>query len=335
MSAETAVQEALDEGAVPEAGAAGLPPFAVARARVESVELLSPSFVRVVFVGPDVDGLGNPGRTFDQRVKLVFPGRSGRLPDLSDEDSDWYQTWLGIPAEERGSMRTYSIRDLAVDDAGTTRLVIDFVLHLEPGATGPASRWASAAAPGDELLVIGPRRGRLDGGGIEYGPGDAGTILLAGDETAAPAIARILEDIDPSSRGVAFIEVPHRGDRPAISAPPGFEVRWLDRAGADHGTALIPAVLEHLGERAAAAATLSISDVESEDPLWETPQYSGLGEDIAPAPEGEAHSDCYFWIAGESGVVTTLRRRLVKDLGIARSRVAFMGYWRRGVAMRG
>ena len=42
----------------------------------------------------------------------------------------------------------------------------------------------------------------------------------------------------------------------------------------------------------------------------------------------------YAWIAGESGVVTTLRRHLVKELGMDRRQVAFMGYWRRGVAMR-
>ncbi len=42
----------------------------------------------------------------------------------------------------------------------------------------------------------------------------------------------------------------------------------------------------------------------------------------------------YAWIAGESAMVTSLRRYLVKELGMDRSQVAFMGYWRRGVAMR-
>ena len=42
----------------------------------------------------------------------------------------------------------------------------------------------------------------------------------------------------------------------------------------------------------------------------------------------------YAWIAGESEVVTGLRRVLVKDLGVDRRQVAFMGYWRRGVSMR-
>jgi NADPH-dependent ferric siderophore reductase len=40
------------------------------------------------------------------------------------------------------------------------------------------------------------------------------------------------------------------------------------------------------------------------------------------------------WIAGESRMVTTLRGALVGELGVDRARVAFMGYGRRGVAMR-
>ena len=114
-------------------------------------------------------------------------------------------------------MRTYSIRELRVEEGGTA-VVIDFVLHLEPGFTGPASAWASQTSVGDELLIIGPRRGRPNGGGIEYAPGEAREILLAGDETAAPAIARILEDIDRDAAGLAVIEVPHAEDALAIDA---------------------------------------------------------------------------------------------------------------------
>lgn len=129
-------------------------------------------------------------------------------------------------------------------------------------------------------------------GGIEFAPGEARAILLAGDETAAPAIARILEDVGRDVQGVAFIEIPEDADILSIATPPGVEVRWLPRSGSAHGTQLVPAVLDHLGASAPAAIQ-------------------------------------------ESGVVTTLRRHLVKDLGVDRSQVAFMGYWRHGVAMRG
>ncbi len=49
-------------------------------------------------------------------------------------------------------------------------------------------------------------------------------------------------------------------------------------------------------------------------------------------PDTDAASGCYAWLAGEAGVVRTLRRHLVGDLGVPRGSVAFMGYWRQGVA---
>ncbi len=41
----------------------------------------------------------------------------------------------------------------------------------------------------------------------------------------------------------------------------------------------------------------------------------------------------YAWLAGESGVVTAARRVLVRELGVARERVSFLGYWREGGAL--
>ena len=249
-------------------------PFVLTRAAVERIERVSPTFSRVTFGASGFAQVGNPGAVLDQRIKLIFPSERGSLPELGDVGADWYQSWLALPEHDRGSMRTYSIRELAVD-GDTTRLVIDFVLHLKPGASGPASRWADAASVGDELLILAPRRGRTDGGGIEYAPGDAGTVLLAGDETAAPAIARILEDVDRDVRGVAFIEVPDAGDELTIDAPAGVELRWLTRAEREHGTQLIPAVLRYLG---ATATTVEIRDTGTEELVWETPRWSTLGE---------------------------------------------------------
>jgi NADPH-dependent ferric siderophore reductase len=70
--------------------------------------------------------------------------------------------------------------------------------------------------------------------------------------------------------------------------------------------------------------------------VWETPSHSSSGE---TAGHTTGHTTgipgLYAWIAGESGVVTALRRHLVRELGVDRDQVAFMGYWRLGVAMRG
>ncbi|WP_449279865.1 siderophore-interacting protein [Leucobacter sp. GX0328] len=318
------------------------PPFVAAVVHVDAVERVSPSFVRIVLAGDALRGIGNPGRTFDQRIKLVFPAAAGRAPVLPPDTTDWYAAWLAVPEAERGTMRTYSIREVRVEPDGTTRLVVDFVLHLVEGETGPASSWANAAEAGHELLLVAPRRGRFDGGGIEFDTERTGRLLLAGDETAAPAIASILEDLPRDAVGAAFIEVPERADALAIDAPVGIAVHWLARAGEAHGSRLLPAVLEHLGVapdrvRSPGAADASRpASASSEDLLWETPSYSGAGETVdEPDAPGAAHSDDAFWIAGESAVVTKLRRHLVKDLGIPRAQVAFMGYWRRGVAMKG
>jgi iron complex transport system ATP-binding protein len=38
----------------------------------------------------------------------------------------------------------------------------------------------------------------------------------------------------------------------------------------------------------------------------------------------------YVWVAGESGMVRAVRRYLVGEVGLDRTQVAFMGYWRQG-----
>jgi len=212
------------------------PTYILTRAEVRAVSRVSPSFVRVTLGGEELSELGTPGEVYDSRVKLVFPPASGVLAEIDRSTHDWWGSYLAVPEEERGSMRTYSVRELRVADDGRTEVDIDFVLHLEPGLTGPASRWASTAAAGQELWLVGPRRGVVAHGGAEYAPGSATSVVLVGDETAAPAIARILEDAPRDLRGTAFIEVPSPADVLAIDVPAGVDVHWLPRdAGEPHG----------------------------------------------------------------------------------------------------
>ncbi|AGF71640.1 siderophore-interacting protein [Corynebacterium halotolerans] len=300
-------------------------PYRPFRAVVDDVARLSPSFIRVTFGGAELAGFGPAGLAFDQRIKLIFPTSAGELPDLP-ADGNWYEHWRTLPEHDRGVMRTYSIRDVERDARGT-RLSVDFVLHLgTDGAdsSGPAATWAHGARSGDELVVIGPDRDEDSGSGIEFSPGATREFRLFGDETAAPAIARILGDLPAGSVGEAAIEVPTAEDVLPLTAPAGVRVRWLPRDGAAHGSLL-----------ATAAGVVTQTPAEPDDAplLWETPLYSSSGErlDAAPGRDG----DVYYWIAGESGMVTGMRRGLVKTHGIPRSRVSFMGYWKRGVAMRG
>jgi NADPH-dependent ferric siderophore reductase len=68
---------------------------------------------------------------------------------------------------------------------------------------------------GDELLVFAPT---VDCTGVSYGvdfvpPAQVEQMLLAGDETAAPAIAVILEQLPPTARLVARSSTPARRTR--------------------------------------------------------------------------------------------------------------------------
>lgn len=306
-------------------------PMVLCEVTVTRAERISPTFVRLELGAPELADFGVDGPYLDQRIKLVFPNADGRLPSFDGADETWFSTWLDIPESERGHMRTYSVRDV-VGEGADTRVVIDFVLHLAEGATGPGSSWAANAAPGDRLVLVGPRRG-TPFGGIEFDPGTARTLFLAADETAVPAASRILADLPRTARGVAFLEVPHSADVLACPAPAGVDVVWLPRSEADdHGAPLIEAVRRHFGlDRP--CGMVSESDVDPD--LWETPTYSSSGEQLDGAVTvGHDLAGLYAWIAGESRVVTTLRRCLVGELDVDRRQVAFMGYWRRGVAMR-
>jgi NADPH-dependent ferric siderophore reductase len=304
------------------------PAYRTFRVEVARVEPLAPHFTSVTFVGADLDQFGTAG--LDQRVKVVLP-----LPEIGfaafPEVDDWYAAWRELPSELRNPFRTYTVRAVRPD---VREVDIVFVAH---GDAGPASAWAAHAAPGDEIVLIGPDElspGRTVG--IDWRPGDVETYVLAGDETAAPAIASIVESLPDDARGVAIIEVPADGDRLEISAPDGVEVRWLARgatAGA-HGALLVPAVrdwvVRHLAargldgasdeERAAAALAAAEQGDLPDTPLWDVPEGHSLD------------GDCYAWLAGEASAITTLRRFLVREAGLDRRQVAFMGYWRMGRA---
>ena len=347
--------------------------FGFFRAQVSNVSRLSPTFLRVTFTGQALRHFGNPQRTLDQRIKLVFPGPDG-LPDLRQGST--FTDWKSLPDGKRGYMRTYSIRDLLVHPDGTTELTVDFAVHgsnprgkrvnhVDPlsadvrgtdshntglrseelsdtgdsaSGSGPGTEWAQAAAAGDEALIYGPRRGRLDGGGIEFEPSDAKSIILIGDETAVPAATRILQETAGDGAQItAFLEVPSGADALPVKLGADQNLNWLVRGQGEVGSAVIPALLEHLGldesECDEACRPLTSDGLAP----WETAGYSNL-EDLARPQSAHVQAapghDCYFWVAGESSMVTALRRHLVKDLGVPRDAVAFMGYWRRGVAMR-
>ncbi|MGW5879711.1 siderophore-interacting protein [Nocardiopsis terrae] len=120
--------------------------------------------------------------------------------------------------------------------------------------------------------------------------------LLVGDESALPAVASVLEQAPPDLRAEVYLEVPGADDVRELVVPEGVNTHWLVRE--DPG-----AVPGRLASRTVRAA---LAD-------------GGL-------PEGRP----YCFLAGERDLPTGLRRTLVREHGVAKADVTFVGYWRHG-----
>ena len=336
------------------------------KAQVVSATQLSPHWMRVVFTGEDFAECGSADPIYDVRIKILFP-HEGKLPNFPDNDISWLTKWRATKDETLdGNLRTYSVRKLERDAGGTVYMTVDFVLHLAEHATGPAATWALNASPGDEVIIGAPRYDDTVRGGIEFSPGDASTVYLVGDETAVPAVSRILEDL-ADNEGIAyqgshplqvtaFLEVPEEADiLPGITLPENCSLQWFARGERPHGELLTAKIKGLFGENAADStseartpaahvsankpANESAGDAYAESAgeqdrtrtlLWETPHFSSSNE---PLPSEKGSGAIYYWIAGESGFVTNLRRYLTREQNIDRKNVSFMGYWKHGVAL--
>src|SRR4051812_17144384 len=156
---------------------------------VLSTHRLSPTMIRVTFGGLDLQRFRASEFT-DSYVKLTFPRPGVEYP----EPFDLGQIQATFAQADWPVVRTYTVRAW---DQERHELTIDFVVHGDHGVAGP---WAAAARPGDRIFLSGP--------GGAYGPDPLAWHLLAGDESALPAIAAAIDALDPAARGHVLIEVP-------------------------------------------------------------------------------------------------------------------------------
>ena len=326
---------------------------------VSAVQELSPNFRRITFGGYSLRDFGvarrHPGpshqaddpvpstrrhaaaaaRLQDGAVRLV-PGMAGHGPGRPGVPC------APTPSAQNGSMPC-TPRSTSTSSCTSTTA----------GNGGPAANWALNAKPGDAITIIGPNNRAAHCataeiyGGIEWRPGLAQRVLLAGDETAVPAISAILESLPAYMSGHAFLEVPEAGDFLDLKSDADVEITWLARGASigrsrPHGELLQDAVAPLFPSRAGwasrqppAAAGPEPEDVDvDQDILWETPARMETAAIAATKNPGmpAGAMPFYAWIAGEAGVIKDLRRYLVRDVGIDRKQVAFMGYWRQGKA---
>lgn len=189
-------------------------------ATVTATRQVTPHLRRITVTAPEFADLTPLGP--DEFFGLLLPG-PGRELVLPEDGDDVRSALATVPEEKRPALRWYTLRHHRPEQAAVD---IDVVVH---GDTGPGSRWALAARPGDVLGV------RESGAPYLLPDGAAGQVLI-GDETALPALARILED-GPSIPTVTLVEVADTADAAEL---PAEAVRVL-RDGVP-GAALVPAL---------------------------------------------------------------------------------------------
>lgn len=184
-------------------------------------EHLTPHMVRLYIGGENFPMLLANDHT-DAYIKIFFA-----KPELGLEPP-YHLAELreALAPEDLPVTRTYTIRAIDRDQGW---LAVDFVVHGEAGIAGP---WAAKAEPGAPVVFAGP------GGGYSPDP-TADWHLLAGDESALPAIAAALEALAPEAVGVAVIEVGSEVDEQPLRAPAGVEIHWVHRGIAEAGTSTV------------------------------------------------------------------------------------------------
>lgn len=205
--------------------------FTARAATVQRVERIAPPLVRVTVSGPDLADFTSGGPA--DHVRVFFPDPvSGELvaptPVGPGED--------GIVRPDRASIgRDFTPLPRTVP--GGVELDLDFFVHPEPG---PASGWAAAARPGDQLVVIGPR-------GSRQAPQDIDGLLLICDETSLPAVTRWVREI-PTGTFVDVVAAVHgSGEWVAgyVGTVPGVDIR-VHAVTPDPSAATILAALQQL-----------------------------------------------------------------------------------------
>ena len=198
----------------------------IRRLTVASVQRVVPSIVRVTLTGPALTGFTSPGPA--DHVKLFLPdAETGVLATPA----------LGGETTGMGKVIARDYTPLAFRAAiGDTpaELDIDLVIH---GEEGPASAWAAAAQPGQEVAIGGPRGSRLVPEGLRR-------LIVVADETALPATARWLALTPPEVPVTALLDVADPETEGYLAAAPadGAELLWHH----GHDAAALEATLRSL-----------------------------------------------------------------------------------------
>lgn len=136
--------------------------------------------------------------------------------------------WVGLVVPGQFQSRYYTVRSWRDGE-----LVVDVVVH----DVGLVTEWASGDCVGDQVTITQPK-------GSFAMPDDAAWLMLVGDLTALPAMARILETHEPTLPARVWAEVADVAEL-ADYLPAGADVTWVEATGTG-GASRLAEVVESL-----------------------------------------------------------------------------------------
>ncbi len=220
---------------------------------VESVDSITPQMLRITLIGESLSDFVSLGA--DDHVKVLVPGANGEM-----------------------EMRDYTPRSY---DNQAGRLVLDFAVH----EAGPATKWALETKPGATVTIAGPRGSAVITGVSKW--------VLVGDETALPAIGRLIEEAKAGDEIIAIGAVTGSAEEQQFASAAALDMRWVHR----------PAL----------AVT---------DPL----------PIIAALDELALTADTFVWVAAEASVARAIKIYLTENRNHPLPWLKAAGYWTRGLA---
>lgn len=239
--------------------------------RVIGARNISPHMRRVTVACDDTKHFAHGGLHF----RLLIPPK-GRVPVWPKLRADGRVEWA--KDEDALTVRIYTFRSI---DLERGEIDIDFVLH--EGENMPGAEWAVNAKPGDIAGALGP-----GGGGVP----DATTMILAGDETALPAISRIAAEVPAGTRLRIFLEVDGSAEELPLPSAATVDLVWLHRNGAPAGT-------------------------------------MGLIENAIKDALADADADTFVWAGCERSEAKRIRDFLKTERGHDRQKMSIGAYWER------
>jgi len=177
---------------------------------VVSAENVTPNMRRVIFSCADI----TPFAGGDMHVRLLVPP-NGRPPVWPGFREDGRIAWP--EGQDELLVRVYTIRAIDIERG---EIWIDFLQHPMPGISTPGADFARDARIGDRAALLGPGGGCLP---------SAQTIVLIGDESALPAIARIAAEVPAGTQMRAIIEIENEAEEQPLPTHGTLEVSWLHR----------------------------------------------------------------------------------------------------------